>query len=243
MISFFSCCWPFEGRHAKRQTKSVLSWKRSCPDAEIILIGNHSSIEKTCQDLNLVYIPEVEYSKSGAPMVNSAFQLAYKKAKFDILCWINTDIILVADLPKVIASVPFKKFLLVGQRIDYDPEIDINNLDIEKIKLNGKLHPPCGIDYHIFTREVYDIVPPFIKGRSRYDNWLIWEALRKKVPVIDCTEAIICIHQNHPSWMTRANTDIAREEVAHNISLCPQAKGVNDANYILKNYAVLPRKC
>jgi hypothetical protein len=42
-----------------------------------------------------------------------------------------------------------------------------------------------------------DELPPFAIGRSRCDSLLILEARRRGVPVIDATDVLTLLHQNH----------------------------------------------
>lgn len=65
------------------------------------------------------------------------------------------------------------------------------------IKQEGKNRGPWGIDYFIFPREFFNNLPPFALGRAYYDNWLIWKALNLKGSVVDATDRITAIHQNH----------------------------------------------
>ena len=40
-------------------------------------------------------------------------------------------------------------------------------------------------------------VPPFAIGRLKWDNWLVWKARVQGFPIIDVTEAVTIVHQNH----------------------------------------------
>ena len=40
-------------------------------------------------------------------------------------------------------------------------------------------------------------IPKFAIGRWGWDNWLIWNMRRKGIPIIDGTNMIDVIHQNH----------------------------------------------
>ena len=39
-------------------------------------------------------------------------------------------------------------------------------------------------------------IPDFAVGRMGYDNWLIWYARRKLIPVVDLSKQLKVIHQN-----------------------------------------------
>src|SRR6266436_2328419 len=54
------------------------------------------------------------------------------------------------------------------------------------------------IDYFVFHRTLYgSSVPPFVLGRVHWDNWLLWKACDAGVPVVDASNAVIAVHQNH----------------------------------------------
>ena len=61
----------------------------------------------------------------------------------------------------------------------------------------GEMHAPAGSDYFIFPREIFINMPPFAIGRAGWDNWMIFQALENKWPVIDATHDLMIIHQNH----------------------------------------------
>ncbi len=94
-------------------------------------------------------------------------------------------------------------FLLCGRRwdLDIDYEIDFNSGDwihelTQKIKTEGRLHGLSGIDYFIFRRNSIEM-PPFAVGRQGWDTWLIYYMRRMKIPVINASDSITAIHQNH----------------------------------------------
>jgi hypothetical protein len=95
------------------------------------------------------------------------------------------------------------QFLMVGQRWDVDLKEPLDfNSDWENwlqtyIVEHAQLHPITGIDYFVFRRGLWKEIPPFAIGRTAWDNWLIYEARVQSVPVIDATQSIIIIHQNH----------------------------------------------
>ncbi len=96
-----------------------------------------------------------------------------------------------------------KRFLVVGQRWDLDviellsftPGWDIRlQTDTQN---RGCLHAPSGSDYFIFPREVFTEMPPFAVGRAGWDNWMIFQSLENGWPVVDATQDLMIVHQNH----------------------------------------------
>jgi hypothetical protein len=56
---------------------------------------------------------------------------------------------------------------------------------------------PTAIDVFVFPPDFYQQVPPFSIGRAWFDQWLIKDARRQKIPVVDMTRVTRAIHQNH----------------------------------------------
>jgi hypothetical protein len=61
----------------------------------------------------------------------------------------------------------------------------------------GKLYTPRGCDFFVFPRATSWQLPDFAVGRPGWDNWMIYRARALGMPVIDATEAVTVVHQNH----------------------------------------------
>jgi hypothetical protein len=94
---------------------------------------------------------------------------------------------------------------MVGRRCDLDitQPLDFSAPDWgPRVRFDarerGKLRPPQWIDYFVFPRGLLSQqVPPFAVGRPGYDNWLLWKVRSMRVPVVDATQVVLVIHQNH----------------------------------------------
>ena len=53
------------------------------------------------------------------------------------------------------------------------------------------------IDFFLFPKGLYTNMPPLLVGYCYWDNWMIWRTLSLGVPVLDCSPALVPIHQNH----------------------------------------------
>src|SRR6267142_500242 len=53
------------------------------------------------------------------------------------------------------------------------------------------------IDYFAFSKGLYTNVPRLTIGRNWWDNWAVWKASAEKVPVVDATDMVVAVHQNH----------------------------------------------
>ena len=116
----------------------------------------------------------------------------------------------------------------------------------------GRPHPPSGVDYYLFTRELYGELPPFAIGRTAYDNWLIFKARSLGVPVIDATRMVTCIHQNHERTYAsiglqaplQGETDLRNGiEARRNLELAggyDKLFTLADANWLLTSQGLIP---
>jgi hypothetical protein len=205
MISLFSVPKPFVDSYGIIQGNAVQSWLRLDPVPEIILCGDELGTSEICRKYNLMQIADIERNSYGTPLLNDVFEKVIKLASNEIICYINSDIIILPDFSKSLMnllSVQKSAFLLTGNRwnLDIEKNIDFNNGWEKRLKYEvtakGKLNRP-GIDYFVFHKSLYKTIPPFALGRFSWDLWLAFEAHSLDCMVIDTTESMMAIHQNH----------------------------------------------
>lgn len=207
MITFFATPKPFRGHIGIIQRNAIQSWKLLHPDAEVILFGDEEGAAEAARALGARHETEVDRNKLGTPFLSSLFDRADRLARHDRLCFLNADILLTGDF--LAASTRLAKMhersLMVGRRCDVDitEPWDFSKPDwAESVRSlareRGKFRPPQWIDYFVFPRGLlYQQVPPFVIGRTSYDNWLLWKVRSMRVPVVDATQVVLAIHQNH----------------------------------------------
>lgn len=204
MLAIFTIPKPFRGHIGIIQTNAIQSWFLLRPEPEVILFGNEEGTAEVASRFGIRHVPDIECSEYGTPLLNSAFGIAQDIAIHELMCFVNADIILMSDFLTAIRQVQRQSFLIVGQRWDVDVKepVDFDKPDWEaclrtRVTEEGKLHPKSGIDYFVYSRGLYDDIPPFAIGRGTWDNWLIYRARSLKAAVIDATKVITPIHQNH----------------------------------------------
>lgn len=204
MLTMFTVPKPFNGHIGLIQTNAIQSWLSLHPEIEVFLLGSEEGTAEIASSLGLRHIPNVECNEYNTPIVSSIFRLAQNAASYQLVCYVNADIILMSDFLPALQSVKLESFLMVGQRWDLElnEAIDFNDAQWESklrglVAQYGKLHSAKGIDYFIFNRGLYDSVPPFALGRTAWDNWLVYRARFMRIPVIDATKVITAVHQNH----------------------------------------------
>jgi len=194
----------FEGNIATIQDNAIKSWVRLFGAENIILFGD-KTIEKEAKRLGVKYeYPET--TNSGLPLLNSIFNICRSYNK-KYIAYINSDIILFDDFVDSLEflDVNFKqKFLLVGRRTNLNIENNIDFLDnkwqsnlILEANKNGVLVDRNWIDYFCFPTAVFSDIPALRIGRAGFDNYLLYKAKKDKVKIIDATDSILAIHQNH----------------------------------------------
>jgi hypothetical protein len=208
MLTIFTTPKPFIGHDNIIQTNAIKSWTLLQPACEIILMGKDAGIHEVSSRMGVKHYPDIECNEYGTPLLSSIFFTAQKMTNSELMCYINADIILMSDfLPaveKLVHGIKKRKYLMVGQRwdLDIDELLDFDRIGWEKelrlrLKNNGQLHPKTGIDYFLYSKGLFNDIPPFAIGRTFWDNWLIYRARKCGASVIDASEVVTAIHQNH----------------------------------------------
>jgi hypothetical protein len=206
MLTLFTTAKPFHGHIGMTQRNALRSWKLLHPDVEVILFGDDEGAADVCRELGIRHEPHVEKHESGLNYVNYIFHRASQIARHDYLCYSNCDIVLMDDFSRAFgrARAWRKDFLMVAQRWDTDVTEPINFEHPDWAQQLRVLARTTGfqqirtfVDFFLFHRGLYDGMPPLVVGRSHWDHWMIWKALDEKVAVLDATEAVVPVHQNH----------------------------------------------
>ena len=205
MITIFSCPKPFRSHINIIQRNAIRSWTKLSRKLQVILLGDEEGMSAVANKFGIQQISNIGRNESGTPLVNSMFEAAAKAAIYDKMCYVNADIILMADfiyaVSRVFAEVP--RSLMVGRRwnVDLKEPLDFT-ADWEqrlrtKVEQHGKLYRNFAIDYFVFPKGVWGEIPPFAIGRPGWDNWMLYEASSLNIPIIDLTKMATVVHQNH----------------------------------------------
>jgi hypothetical protein len=236
MITFFTT---FENKNY-RQANSIDSWKK------LGCVSNIVSFSSKQEDDGIDYLP---YSQiiMGMPTVSSLFKDVFSKYDTEYFCYLNSDILFLSDFCEAFKKVrsQHNSFSMIGQRHNWNntKPLDIPNLSDEEIKnevlKDASLHPKSGVDYFLFSREVFENkpIPNFLIARRYFDHWLAHYPISQGIPVVDATGDIFCIH--HEESRSKRESDWSRipqfnEGCNHNGALFGQSqfppKGVDSAN-------------
>jgi hypothetical protein len=205
MLTIFAIPKAFKGHIGIIQRNAIRSWIQLKPRPRLILFGNDEGTSEIAAELNLEHVPDVATSEHGTPLVQDVFDQARKMSDSPLLCYINSDIVLMSEFMKsiTIASESKKEFLACGRRWNLDITEPLEFSDgwesrlRERVKSFGILEEAWAIDYFVFTPNIGKGMPPFIIGRPAWDNWFLYSALNSGYPLINATESITVVHQNH----------------------------------------------
>jgi hypothetical protein len=252
MLTFFSTPKPFRGPIEIIQRNALESWKRFHPDVDVILFGVDEGTAEICGELGLRHVPDSNRSRLGANRVDSMFERAQEMSRHELLCYSNCDIVLTRDLMEAVRKVKSWRnaFLMVGRRWDTDvtEPLDFAQGDWER-KITGLARTEGyhrfyhNIDYFVFTRGLYRQLPPLVVGRVYWDHWMVWKALAQDVPVVDASEMVCAVHQNHdyshvPEGWKSVSSD---EDAQRNFELAggrSHLRTIEDATYRLTDRGV-----
>jgi hypothetical protein len=207
VLTIFTTPKPFRGHINIIQRNALKSWTLLAPGVEVILFGDDEGAAEAARDLGIRHEPYVKRQENGMKYLDYMFGRAQSIARHEVLCYVNCDIVLMADFPWAIDRVRTKhrKFLVVGRRWDTPivAPIDFSQPNwadkVRSFALDTKdRRNHWWIDYFAFSREAYPRnLPPLVVGTVRWDNWLVWKALDSKLPVVDASPAVVAVHQNH----------------------------------------------
>jgi hypothetical protein len=162
-------------------------------------------VAEAAERLGVRHEAALKCNENGTPYIHDAFAKAEKYATYNTLCYCNADIILLPSLIRGVELVEerFSRFLLTGRRwnLDVDEKLTLAEGWGERLmataRQEGELFTPDGIDYFIFRRHSLGELRPFLVGRPAWDNYTLFQAHKQGLAVVDGTERIFVVHQNH----------------------------------------------
>ncbi|BAY76703.1 putative glycosyl transferase [Nostoc linckia NIES-25] len=206
-ITIFTVPKAFKGHIGIIQKNAIKSWKLLSPQPQILLFGNEEGIDEISENLDVIHVPNIQLNEYGTPLLDGIFRQAHELAKGSILSYINTDIILFNNFllaVKQLQTASFDRFVMTGQRTDVnitEPlNFDIPGWDSKLrnfVLKHGTLASIVCMDYFVFPKPLYAEIPSFAVGRGHWDHWMVYHARQLGMPIVDATDVVTAIHQNH----------------------------------------------
>lgn len=205
-LTIFTAPKPFTDAHISIiQRNAIQSWLQLGNDVDVLWVGEEDGLAEVAAEYGVKHLPDVARNEFGTPLVSSIFDLARQHSASPLLAYVNADILLLPDFVEIARAVAaqVQKFLIVGRRWDLDIRQGLpftsgwESALSEIVRSQGELHAPSGSDYFIFPRSIFQNIPDFAIGRAGWDNWMIYQGLKQKWAVVDASESLMVIHQNH----------------------------------------------
>jgi hypothetical protein len=229
---------------------AIRSWVRIEPRPEILVFSKtHRAL---IEGEGARVIDDFE-SHGDMPYFDGFVRRAEAEATGDIIMYITDHLILTYDVSSAVKLVSVKfpgQFVATGRRwdLDYDKELEFGLGWADILRQNtikrGHYQSVGAKDYLLWRKPLGLEVPRFIMGYPWYDTWMVVAAQRAGIPVVDCSRAIMPIHQNHGF---KEGSIGAREETAetkHNAALAEGMDGQGHtihAPYMLTIFDVVER--
>jgi len=191
-----------------RQLNAVGSWMQFDIMPQGIFMCDDQGTKQAADRFGFQYAPDVARNSYGTPLIGDVFARAQAMARTQIVSYCNTDIILFGSFVVALERCMkrFDNFLMIGRRFDVNltESVNFGNPRWEHdlfhlVKSKGKEHSRGALDYFAFRVGAYPKVPPFAVGRSAWDNWLVLDAVKRGIDVVDASAVITPIHQDMPT--------------------------------------------
>lgn len=189
---------------ARRQRRAIMSWAVLDPSPEVLIFGDDDGVTDLRRELGLRSVPNPVVGDTGIPILSDLFAAAERTASHGHLCYVNSDIVLFDDFPSACTEAWTWQpdAVLVGSRCDVDDYIDGSSTAADRWSTGARAKAAdgqvcMGTDFCGYSRGTFSTMPPFAIGRTAFDNWLMWQARREGLPLVDLSEAVTALHVRH----------------------------------------------
>ncbi len=204
-LTIFAIPKAFRGHIDLIQRNAITSWTRLTPKVEVILFGKDPGTAEFARELGIRHIGDVICSKTGAPRLDDLFAKAEQAIPQGLLCYVNADIMLTDGFLRAVHRLQsMSPLLMIGRRWDTDitqpwdfEAPDWQGRLLAFVGKHGKQGTAGAIDYFVFTRGLGRDLLPLALGRLYWDHWFVWHARRKGAAIVDSSDVVVAVHQNH----------------------------------------------
>ncbi len=207
---FFTTPKAFTGPPAELQHNAFRSWKLL--NLPVLVLGDDIGVGEAARTYGFHHHPTVSKSSDGVPLVRDVFAKAENFRDAPCYAYLNADIILTPALVRTIRHVSslmtgqqtHRHFLLTAQRATIDssdldtiPDSDFFDT-VEGRQTDEAAWDGLGaIDLFVYSKGLFEEMPPIVIGRTAWDNWLLWKARERGASVVDLSSAGLLVHQFH----------------------------------------------
>ena len=191
---------------------TILNWASFVPKVQPILFANlskNSKLKKLAllNGWQVIHLERV--NKDGTPYLKDMYHVTGNvfKSKFYGFC--NSDIVFNQGLISTLEGVSnyltkFNSTLIIGRRhnvnvTEHSSEALFDSSNVAVVaKKHGVLFIKDAEDFFFIAklkRFPWHIIKDIVIGRPAYDNYLVGQAIRNGVTVVDATNTLVAVHQ------------------------------------------------
>ena len=255
VLTLFSIPKAFIGHNEVIQRNAIRSWTLLQPDCEIILMGDDEGTGHAAAEFGVRHIPCLRRNEFGTPLLDHAFELADVESKYDVIGFVNADIILMDDVLEAVGRVKENSdlFLMTARRWNLEVaeplefSQDWKSSLLSKVSSAGKLGKSTQIDFWIYPKGLLGGMPPFAIGRVAYETWCLYTARVKSALLVDATPMVTSVHQNHDySHVPQGEVGVGRGiEAQRNREMAggkPYFFTIRDRTHVLSRDGMIPSR-
>jgi len=255
MLTLFTVPKPFTGHIDVIQRNALASWVKLGAGVEVVVYGDEPGTAAATAELGLRHEPLVKRNAYGTPLLDAVFAHALATAQHRLVGYCNADVILLPGFAEAAERLPLERFLMAGQRwnahltrrLDFDDPATVPHLR-RLIPWRVRLYRSFSSDYFVFPRASgLGALPPFAVGRPWWDNWMMFDACRRGLPLVDATRGVTAIHQAHsyghvPEGSGQDFAGPEADEHARLVAEWDHVYGLPDATHMLVGRWLLPAR-
>jgi hypothetical protein len=244
-----------EGNAGTIQRNAVRSWTR-LGASQVILCGDEAGTTELASEFGADHIPSVRRNDFGTPLLSSVFSEVEARARHDLLCYTNADLIFFPELLDAVGRITAMKdrFLIVGgtRNLAVDEELSEETEDWRRLReralTSGEDRGVYALDFFIFRRGAIGRLPDFAVGRPYWDSWMVWNARRRRLAVVDISPTTLVVHQAHDYAHVKQATGPrwVGPELDRNLELYPPGHrrtfSLDDATHRLTDAGLVPHR-
>ncbi len=205
LLTVFTVVKSFDGKADIHQRNALASWKSLGPQTRVIVFHDSelpADIEASfeCHTIEMT-------NDEGTPLLDDVFSRTSLLANSPYLAYVNADILLdqkFVDAIKRLAVSHPEPFLAFGRRMDLDvnDSIEFTAPDwiesfLSETRSDVRTASIVCKDYFLFSQGLFEQIPAFAVGRGNWDNWMVHHAKAVGISVIDMSDQVVVLHQNH----------------------------------------------
>jgi len=213
-VIIFSSPKPFLPSTSPVQLSAIRSWRIACPRVPIFLFGDAHHLRLICEKEALRYGGPLGVTQQGGEILADMFIQMTTEYPEETLLYLNSDILLEPHFMKTMGETDriSAPWLASCRRWCLPPwqgearEGEGLQAFFEGIDQRGHYGPVFAMDLFLLRGINLRAMPPFRIGHAGWDNWMMYHARMRGIPVLDLSPAIRACHCDHDYSYAKGNS-------------------------------------